>query len=616
MSNNQKQQPPVNMHGRNRGSGRNSAMMNVEKPKNMRKTLGRLLGYIGANKYIFLSLIIVMVFITLLNLLAPTIQGEAIDLITITDKRLVIDFDAFTKMLAILGVVYIASSMFMYLQGILSAKLSQTTVRNMRQDLFKRMVNLPIKYFDTHQHGDIMSRMTNDVENISNSISQSIGSLISGFMTVIGTLVIMLLRSPLLTLVSMSSIVLTIFATMLMSKFMRKFFTHQQILLGEINGHVEETVTGYKTIAAFSKEKMQQDTFNKISDDLKKCSIKANICGGCMGPIMNVISNFGFLLMAGFGGWLAIEGVVTIGVIQAFILYSKQFSRPISELANQYAQIQTAIAGAERVFELMDAASELDEGKENIFVDDINGNIKFNDVVFSYNENEPVLKQFSLDIKAGQKIALVGATGSGKTTVVNLLTRFYDIDSGAILLDGIDIRDIPKGTLRDSIAIVLQDTVLFSDSISSNIKYGRLNATDEEIKYAAKTANADTFIERLKNGYDTQLSESGGNLSQGERQLLSIARAVLANPKILILDEATSSVDTRTEMHIQQAMIALMENRTSIIIAHRLSTIRDADIIVVLDDGCIAESGSHSELLKKKGSYYNLYQNQFAGQQI
>lgn len=612
----QKQQQTVPFAGPGRGPGGRRGpgpMMEREKPRNMRKTLSRLLKYIGASKYIFISLLLVMVFITFLNLAAPTIQGDAIDSITLAAGRAELDWNRFINMLIWLAVVYAATSLFTYAQGMLSAQLSQSTVRNMRQDLFGRMVKLPIKYFDTHRHGDIMSRMTNDVENISNTISQSIGSLISGGLTVIGTLAIMLLKSPVLTLVSMVTLVLTIGATTFMSKFMRKFFTRQQVLLGQINGHTEETVTGYKTIVAFSEENRQIERFNSISEELKGCAIKANVIGGCMGPIMNVISNIGFLLIAGSGGYLALKGAISIGVIQAFLIYSKQFSRPINEIANQYAQIQTAVAGAERVFALMDAEPETDEGKTA--AGDVRGDINFEHIVFSYKEGEPVLKDFTLDVKAGQKIALVGATGSGKTTVVNLLTRFYDVDSGRILLDGVDIRDIPKDELRGNIAIVLQDTVLFSDSIASNIRYGRLDASDEDIKAAANTANADIFIGRLAEGYNTHLTESGGNLSQGERQLLSIARAVLADPKILILDEATSSVDTRTEMHIQQAMIALMKNRTSIIIAHRLSTIRDADIIVVLDGGRIAEAGSHDELLEKRGCYYRLYQNQFAGQQ-
>lgn len=601
--------PPVHM--RPGGRGPRVPVMNIEKAKDTKGTLKRLLKYIGANKYLFFSLLFTMIFITLLNLAAPSLQGYAIDSVTITENRLNIDFDSFLKFLALLGVTYVLTSLLTFAQGILSAKLSQTTVRNMRYDLFSKIVRLPIKYLDTHQHGDIMSRMTNDVENISNTISQSIGSLISGGLTVVGTLAIMLWKSPLLTLISMATIFLTLITTSLMSKYMRKFFSRQQVLLGQLNGQAEETITGYKTISAFSRENIEKEKFNEISDELKKCGIKAQVLGGSMGPFMNVIGNFGFLLIAGFGGWFALSGLITVGTIQAFIIYAKQFSRPISEIANQYAQIQTAIAGAERVFEIMDAALEIDEGRTEL--GDVKGDILFDHINFSYKEGEPVLKDFNLDVKAGQKIALVGATGSGKTTVVNLLTRFYDVDSGKISIDGVDIREIPKDMLRENIAIVLQDTVLFSDTIAANIKYGKLDADMDKVRAAADMSNADMFIERLPDGYDTLLSESGSNLSQGERQLLSITRAVLKDPSILILDEATSSVDTRTELHIQQAMIALMKNRTSIIIAHRLSTIRDADVIVVLDNGQIAESGNHEELLAKKGCYYNLYQTQFAG---
>lgn len=583
----------------------------VEKAKDSKTTIKRLLQYIGANKYLFFSLVFTMIFITILSLIAPSLQGYAIDSITLSESRLVMDFDSFVKFLVLLAITYILSSILTLSQGILAAKLSQTTVRNMREDLFARIVRLPIKYFDTHQHGDIMSRMTNDVENISNTISQSIASLISGALTVVGTFVIMLCKSPLLTLISMITIVLTVLTTTFMSKYMRKFFTRQQVLLGQLNGQAEETITGYKTISAFTRADIEKEKFNRISNELKKCGIKAQIMGGSMGPLMNCINNLGFLIIAGCGGWFALNGMISIGTIQAFIIYSKQFSRPINEIAHQYAQIQTAIAGAERVFEVMDSPLEIDEGKAEL--EDIKGDILFDHIVFSYKEGEPVLKDFHLDVKAGQKIALVGATGSGKTTVVNLLTRFYDVDSGSISIDGVDIRDIPKDDLRGNIAIVLQDTVLFSDTIEANIKYGMLDAEENKVIEAAEMANADMFIDRLPDGYKTELTESGGNLSQGERQLLSIARAVLKDPKILILDEATSSVDTRTELHIQQAMIALMKNRTSIIIAHRLSTIRDADVIVVLDKGHIVEMGNHDELLEEKGCYYNLYQTQFAG---
>lgn len=592
--------------------GRHSRI-NGEKPKNGKKTLAKLLRYIGRSKYIFFALMAVMLIITGLNLAAPSIQQRAIDFITITEKRLNVDLGGLGRSLVLLGVVYAASSVFTYLQGILSAKLSQYTVKTMRRDLFDNLVHLPIKYFDTHRHGDLMSRMTNDVENISTTISQSIGSLISGVLTVLGSFAIMMVYSPLLTLISLSTIFLTIIVSSVMTKFMRKYFMQQQILLGRINGHVEEMVTGYRTVVAYSKEQDAIDEFSSMNDELRRCGIRAQICGGVMGPLMNCISNFGFVLIAAFGGWFTMRGMITVGTIQAFILYSKQFSRPINEIANQYANIQTAIAGAERIFEVMEAEHETDNGTSYFTAKNVKGDICFKDVVFGYEEGKTVLKGLDLDVKRGQKIAIVGATGSGKTTVVNLLTRFYDIDSGSITVDGVPITDIRMAELRRSIAIVLQDTVLFSGTIEDNIRYGKENASHEEVKAAAAHANADEFIERLPEGYAAQLSEGGSNLSQGQRQLLAIARAVLADPPILILDEATSSVDTRTEMHIQSAMVALMKNRTSLIIAHRLSTIRDADKIVVIDGGRVAEMGSHDELIALGGCYYKLYQTQFAG---
>lgn len=570
--------PPMGPGGRKPG-GPHGARLTMEKPKDAKNTLKKLIGYIGRNRYLFFALIGVMLIITLLNLAAPSIQQIAIDCITLTKKKTSVDFGALGKTLIGLGAVYLLSSVFTYMQGIFSAKLSQYTVKTMRKDLFSSLVRLPIKYLDTHSHGDIMSRMTNDVENISTTISQSIGSLISGVLT----------------------------------KYMKKYFIKQQVLLGEINGEVEEMVVGYRTVVSYGKEQDAVDKFEKMSNNLKKCGIKAQIFGGVMGPCMNLISNFGFILIAAFGGWFAIKGFITVGTIQAFILYSKQFSRPINEIANQFANIQTAIAGAERIFEVMDADKETDEGKADFEVENVKGDIDFKHIDFSYVPEKQVLKDLNLEVKAGQKIAIVGATGSGKTTIVNLLTRFYPVDSGEITIDGQSIYDIPKDKLRRSIAIVLQDTVLFKDTIEENIRYGRENATLDEIKAAAKFANADEFIERLPEGYDTVLAEGGSNLSQGQRQLLSIARAVLADPKILILDEATSSVDTRTEMHIQSAMVALMKNRTSLIIAHRLSTIRDADKIVVIDGGRVAEQGSHEELIAAKGCYYRLYQTQFSG---
>ena len=605
---------PPGAPGSKGGPGnRHAALLTREKPKNIKGSLGKLLKYIGRSKYLFFTLLAVMLLITVLGLLAPMIQQIAIDCITPSEERSGVDKEKLIRTLILLAAVYGGSALMSYLQGRLSAKLSQVTVRTMRRDLFESLVHLPIRYIDNHSHGDLMSRMTNDVENISTTISQSIGSLISGVLTVIGTFVIMLTYSPLLTLISLSTIILTIIVSSKMTKYMKKYFVEQQVILGRINGHVEETVTGYRTVVAYSKEQDSIDAFRGMSDELRRTGIKAQIFGGMMGPLMNCISNFGFVLIAAFGGWFSIQGWITVGTIQAFILYSKQFSRPINEIANQYANIQTAIAGAERIFEVMEAEPEPGGGDKPFSADEVRGDIRFEGIDFGYVPEKQVLKGLDLWVKQGQKIAIVGATGSGKTTIVNLLTRFYDVDSGVITVDGTDITQIPMSELRRAIAIVLQDTVLFSGTIGENIRYGNSDATEEQMKAAAAKAYADEFIERLPDKYDTVLSEGGSNLSQGQWQLLSIARAVLADPKILILDEATSSVDTRTEMHIQSAMVALMKNRTSLIIAHRLSTIRDADKIVVIDHGRVAEAGSHEELIALRGSYYELYRTQFAG---
>ncbi len=614
--------PPIKVMGRGGPPPHMAMAMAGEKPKNAKGTLKRLIGYIGKNKYLMILLLSVMLVVTVLNLVAPFLQGQAIDKITLSDDRINVDIEGMIFYLIALGCVYLTNSVLTYFQGIFAAKLSQTTVKTMRKDLFGKISYLPIKYTDTHQHGDIMSRMTNDVENISNTVSQSIASLVSGVLTLVGCLVFMLYYSPMLTLVSLTAVVLTLIVTKNLTKLMRKYFPLQQTLLGQLNGHIEEMVSGYKTVAAYSKEKKACEEFGKISDDLQKAAIKAQISGGVMGPFMNVISNISFLLVAGFGAYfliidfnpLALKGVMTVGTIQAFLQYVKNFTRPINEIAQQYSSIQTAIAGAERVFEIMDTDAEADEGTDTDFsIENVNGDLVFSNIDFSYVPGEKVLQNFDLWIKSGQKLAIVGATGSGKTTVVNLLTRFYDIDGGSITLDGQSIYDIPKKKLRGSIGIVLQDTVIFNDTIMQNIRYGRLDATDEEVIAAAKTARVADFAEKMSDGYHTMLSEGGGNLSQGQRQLIAIARAVLADPKILILDEATSSIDTRTEVQIQEAMLALMKGRTSLIIAHRLSTIRDADKIVVIDKGRVAEAGNHEKLLSENGAYAKLYNTQFAG---
>lgn len=610
----QAQMPPL---GRRPG-GPMGNRMHAEKPKNASKTLLRLLSYIGKSKILIVLLILIMIVATLSELAGPALQGAAIDTIKLVDGRLTVDFGKMLRLVSLMGVLFLISATLHFFQERIAAKLSQSTVYMIRNDLFKKISKLPISYTDTHKHGDIMSRMTNDVENVSMAISQSTASLISSVLTLVGAFSLMLYYNWLIALIACVTIPATIALTTTLAKFMKKYFVRQQIILGKLNGQIEEMVTSYKTVVAYGKENMAVDNFARESDELRSCSIKAKVWGSIMGPCMNFLGNLQYVLIAVSGGFLILNPLsfmrpLTIGNIQSMLQYSKKFTRPVNEIANQYSSILTALAGAERIFAIMDSADEVDEGKSDITTSDIKGNINFKNIDFSYIEGEKVLRSFNLTVNAGEKVAIVGATGSGKTTIVNLLTRFYEVDSGEITIDGIDIRDIPKDTLRHSIAIVLQDTVLFSDTIKENIKYGKADATDEEIFAAAEFSGANRFIERLPEGYNTVLQESGSDLSQGQRQLLSISRAVLPDPKILILDEATSSVDTRTEMKIQKAMIALMKNRTSLIIAHRLSTIRDADKIVVLKNGVIAEAGSHDELLKCHGEYYKLYQNQFAG---
>lgn len=579
--------------------------MTVEKPQNGKKTLKRLMGYFVSEKKMLFLLMLAVVVVVACSVYAPKLQSNAID--AIAGRQ----WDMLSPILIVMVIIYIIHSICTYMQSKLSAVLSQNIVSRMRKDLFLNIVNLPIRYLDANSHGDIMSRMTNDIENISTTVSQSMSSLFSGILTVIGTVVMMVALCPRLAALSCVTVILTIVATKLLSKAMRIFFKKRQVILGQLNGNVEEMVTGYRTVVAYNRQNAVVNDFDNVSDELTRVGIIAEILGGSMGPVMNVVNNVGFVIIAAFGGYFAINNVISIGVISAFIVYARQFGRPIDELAQIYGQIQTAVAGAERVFEVMDEPLEDKSGKKNM--DDLKGIIRFKNVNFSYTKEKQVLYDFNLEVKAGQKVALVGSTGSGKTTVVNLLMRFYDVDSGEILIDDVNIKDIDCDSLRRNTAIVLQDTVLFADSIENNLRYSNSSATDEQMYMAARMSNCDSMIRKMPQGYDTQLMSEGENISQGQRQLLSIARAFLAQPKILILDEATSSVDTRTEKHIQDAMVKLMKDRTSLIIAHRLSTIQDADLIVVMDEGRIAETGSHANLLAKKGKYYQLYMTQFAG---
>lgn len=604
MADNQNRQTQMNNY-RLPGMRKMNNRQSVEKPKEGKKTLKRLMGYFGKEALMLVLLLIAVLVMVVCSVYAPKLQSNAID--SIAAAR----FDSLGGILFVMICVYLIHSICTFIQARLSAILSQKIVRRMREDLFEVIVNLPVKYLDSHSHGDIMSRMTNDVENISNTVSQSLSSLFSGVLTVIGTVLMMFYLCPKLALLSCTTVILTVVATKFLSRAMKHFYRRKQVLLGELNGTIEEMVTGYKSVTAYNRQEAVINQFAKTSDELTEVGIVAEILAGSMGPVMNVINNISFVIIAAFGGYFAINGTISIGVISAFIVYAKQFGRPIDEIAQVYGQIQTAVAGAERVFAIMDEPQEDKSG--NAVMDNLKGVIKFDRVNFSYEKGKQVLHDFFLEVPAGSKVALVGQTGSGKTTVVNLLMRFYDVDSGSIYIDNTDIRDIDCRNLRKNTAIVLQDTVLFADTVKNNLKYSNEAATDEQVDAAAVMSNCHSMIMRLPKKYDTMLSGKGHNISQGQRQLLSIARAFLAQPKILILDEATSSVDTRTEKKIQDAMVKLMENRTSLIIAHRLSTIQDADCIVVMDDGRIVETGKHEELLAKKGRYYKLYMTQFAG---
>lgn len=552
-----------------------------------------------------LGMLAAVVFGTLCGVYAPSLQSRAIDILAGTASGHLL------RTVLLMLAVYVLYCLGQLLQNLISARLSQNIVRRMREELFGKIVDLPVQYLDTHSHGDVMSRMTNDVENISTTVSQSLPSLFSGVLTILGTAAIMLWYCWQLALLSLVTVILTVLATKLLSGKVRTYSRRRQALLGQLNGTVEEMVAGYRTVVAYNRQDKTTEEFCSTADSLTREGIKTDVCSGVMGPIMNAIGNIGFVIIAAFGGYFSIHGLISVGVISAFIVYAKQFSRPINEIAQVYGQLQTAIAGAERVFSVLDEADE-DKSGEPIAQDSAK-TVTFEGVNFSYAPQHPVIRDFSLTVPSGKKVALVGATGSGKTTIVNLLLRFYDIDSGAIRINGQNIQNISRGSLRRDIAIVLQDTVLFSDTIRQNLLYGRDGATEDELRRALDMSHCREMLESLPQGLDTMLAESGANISQGQRQLLAIARAFVADPKILILDEATSNVDTRTEKAIQDAMQLVMQNRTSIVIAHRLSTIRDSDLIVVMDQGRIAECGSHDALLEKKGKYYELYQTQYAG---
>lgn len=590
-----------NIPGMNRGA----RFAEVEYAENAGAVLARIVTYFAHEKLMVISMLTAVIFGTLSGIWAPSLQSRAIDMIA-SGKT-----DTFGRTLLLILAVYLFYSCCQLLQGLISARLSQRIVRQMRNELFEKIIDLPLPYLDTHSHGDVMSRMTNDIENISTTVSQSLPSLFSGALTIAGTVCIMLWYCWQLALLSCTTVILTLVATRFLSEKVRKFSRRRQMLLGRLNGTVEEMISGYRTVVAYNHQDITAEEFCRTSDDLTKAGIRTDTFSGVLGPVMNCISNIGFVIIAAFGGYFAVNGIISVGVISAFIVYAKQFSRPINEIAQIYGQLQTAAAGAERVFMILDELSEASGGE--MLKAEEGASVTFQDVNFSYVPGCPVIRDFTLTVPSGKKVALVGATGSGKTTIVNLLMRFYDIDSGSIRIDGQDISCVSRESLRKNVAIVLQDTVLFTDTIRNNLKYANEQAGEEQLEQAVEMSRCRDLILSLPKGCDTMLTASGAGISQGQRQLLPIARAFVADPKILILDEATSSVDTRTERDIQSAMQQVMKERTSIVIAHRLSTIRDADLIVVMDQGRIAESGTHEELLEKKGKYYELYMTQYAG---
>jgi len=586
------------------GPGRGGAVP-IVRAKNQASTLKRIWTYLNRQRF---GLIIVYVFTVLnalLSLIGPYLIGKAIDTAVIPH-----DYQGLIRFCILLIGIYGLGSVVAWVQAYVMTSVSQNTVFELRRDLFSKYQQLPIKFFDTRANGELMSRATNDIESVSSTLNQSVTQLLNSLITLSGSLVIMLMLNVPLTVVSLITIPLVLLASRKIIGLSRTYFRNQQRHLGELGGFIEETISGQKVVKQYSREEAEVKRFRKISGELNKVSIKAQIVSGLVGPVMNMINNLGFAIIAGVGGWMAFHNMATVGIIVSFLTYSKQFGRPISDLANQYNLIQSAIAGAERVFEVLEMPSEYgDEQMDDL--PRLKGEVIFQDVSFAYKVDSPILSGVTFEAKPGEKIALVGPTGAGKTTIVNLLIRFYDLSGGSIVIDGRDIQELDKNALRSQLGMVLQDAHVFSGTIRDNIRFGRLDATDQEIEQAAQLANADAFIKRLSHGYETLLNAEGSNLSHGQRQLLTIARAILADPAILILDEATSSVDTRTEMHIQQAMKNLMRGRTSFVIAHRLSTIQDADRILVIQGGGIAEQGNHEELLAMQGAYYELYNTQF-----
>jgi len=577
-----------------------------QKPKNMKATIIRLWRLIGDEQWKLISIFLLATLGAGMGLIGPLLVGKAID-----SMANGVDFPQLHRILLWLGLAYGAGAFLTWVQEWWIAAVVQRVIMIMRRALFSHIQKLPLSFFDTRTHGEIMSRLSNDVDSVSTMLSSSTTQLFSSLLMVTGSLVMMLILSPVLTLLTLTTVPATLIISNEIAKRSRKEFRSQQANLAELNGHIEEILSGQLVVKAFGQEEHVIEQFDDINQRLRESGRRAQLLSGMVMPILNTLTNIGFLIVATAGGIMVVKDILTVGIIASFINYSKQFTRPLNEIANLYSTIQSAQASAERVFELMDEMTEPPDPQDAISLKKPQGHVTFENVTFGYTPDVPVLKHISLDAPPGRTIALVGPTGAGKTTIVNLLVRFYDPNEGTILIDGREMQKWTRDSLRTSFGMVLQDTHLFSGTIRENVRYGNPDATDEEVEAAVRAVGAEPFIQRLPDGYDTVLGESGGGLSHGQRQLLAIARAVLADPAVLILDEATSSVDTRTEMVLQKAMLHLRKGRTSFIIAHRLSTIREADEILVIDHGSIIERGTHEELMKKEGFYYSLYKGQF-----
>lgn len=596
--------------------GHGGMMVGLEKPKEFKKTFIRLLRYLSPRSAQIMFVIILAVLGTAFAVLGPKVMGNAITVLFEGSYDKVrgvagaeIDFTKIGQILLILAGLYIFSSIFQFFQTYIMASVAQKTVYDLREAVFTKMNDLPLTYYDKKSHGDTLSRVTNDIDTIASTLQQSLTQFITSFITIIGILIMMIWISPLLTLISIVSIPLSIFIIKPLLKRSQKHFSKQQKTLGQLNGHIEEMYTGHEVVTAFGREESSVKEFKEVNEELYKAGNKAQFISGIIMPLMSFVGNISYVLISIVGGILVTQRAISIGDIQAFITYSKQLSQPITQTANIANIIQSTIAAAERVFELIDETEEKEELNDKQ-LNNIKGNVTFENVTFGYNENL-LIKNMNLTVTSGQTVAIVGPTGAGKTTLINLLMRFYELNSGKIFIDNIDITSISRKNLRKQIGMVLQDTWLFNGTIKENIAFGRLGATDEEILAAAKTARADHFIQTLPDGYETILNEEATNISAGQKQLITIARAILSDSPMMILDEATSSVDTRTEIHIQQAMNHLTQGRTSFVIAHRLSTIKDADVILVMDKGNVIEQGTHEELLEAEGLYADLYNSQF-----